>query len=96
MSKRPKRTEAQRVTRLRESLGLPQNQFGAFLGVCWVTVSRWEHGHSVPSLHQRALMEAFSRSQKVLPDVGKEASQTLASSGVAAALYHLLKPGVEG
>jgi DNA-binding transcriptional regulator YiaG len=36
------------VRRLRKKLGLTQEAFAARLGVTWVSVSRWENGHSTP------------------------------------------------
>ena len=36
------------VRRLRKKLGLTQEAFAHRLGVTWVSVSRWENGHSTP------------------------------------------------
>ena len=58
-----KRTPAA-IRRLRKKLGLTQEEFAHRLGVSWVTVSRWEHGHSSP----RGL------SEKALDAVAKRAS----------------------
>lgn len=37
-----------RVRRLRKRLGLTQEQFAQRVGVTFVTVNRWEAGHSAP------------------------------------------------
>lgn len=47
---------ASAVRRLRKKLGLTQEAFAHRLGVTWVSVNRWENGHSVPrSLSAKAL-----------------------------------------
>lgn len=36
------------IRELRHSMGLTQQAFGSLLGLSFVTVSRWENGHSNP------------------------------------------------
>jgi DNA-binding transcriptional regulator YiaG len=45
-----------RIRKLRKRLGLTQEQFAHKLGVTFVSVNRWENGHSTPTgLSARAL-----------------------------------------
>jgi transcriptional regulator with XRE-family HTH domain len=37
------------LTAIRKKLGLPQEQMARLLGVSFVTVNRWEGGHSSPT-----------------------------------------------
>ena len=37
------------LTAIRKKLGLPQEQMARLLGVSFVTVNRWEGGHSAPA-----------------------------------------------
>jgi DNA-binding transcriptional regulator YiaG len=38
-----------RIRRIREKLGLTQEQFAQTIGVSFATVNRWERGHTKPS-----------------------------------------------
>lgn len=49
------------VRRLRKRLGLTQEEFAHRLGVSWVTVSRWEQGHSAPRGLSEKALDALSR-----------------------------------
>jgi transcriptional regulator with XRE-family HTH domain len=41
--------DPRRLTAIRKKLGLPQEQMARLLGVSFVTVNRWEGGHSSPA-----------------------------------------------
>lgn len=41
--------EPTHLTAIRKKLGLPQEQMARLLGVSFVTVNRWEGGHSSPT-----------------------------------------------
>jgi len=61
---------AERIRSIRMRLGLTQEQLAARLGVSFMSVSRWENGHSKP-------LPAF---MKALEDLEK-APTTLAAKG---------------
>ncbi|MGH7435881.1 MAG: helix-turn-helix domain-containing protein [Polyangiaceae bacterium] len=86
---------AAEITTLREALGLTQAQFATLLGVHSLTISKWERGVLEPTPYQVGLMQSFVRSQQQEPNVGAAIGGVLLAAGVGAALYLLLKPGVE-
>lgn len=47
------RTIANVVKELREAMLMTQKEFGILLGVVSVSVSRWENGHSIPTISQK-------------------------------------------
>jgi putative transcriptional regulator len=50
-----------RVKRLRATLGLTQEQFAHRLGVTFVTVNRWERGHTYPKGLSIAALEGLEK-----------------------------------
>ena len=51
--------DSKRLTAIRKKRGLPQEQMARLLGVSFVTVNRWEGGHSSPSGPTRDLYLAI-------------------------------------
>jgi putative transcriptional regulator len=50
-----------RVKRLRDKLQLTQEQFARRLGVTFVTVNRWERGHTYPKGLSVAALESLEK-----------------------------------
>jgi len=49
------------VRRLRKKLKLTQESFAHQLGVTWVSVSRWENGHSTPRGLSAKALDALAK-----------------------------------
>lgn len=49
------------IRRIREELGLTQEQFARLLGVHPYTISRWERGPNQPSPYQQELIAQFAK-----------------------------------
>lgn len=79
------------VKDVRTRLGLTQEQLSRLLGVCVMTISKWERGILKPSGYQLALLASFGKAQQHLPESGTLAVAALNEDGVAAALYVLLR-----
>lgn len=52
------------AAKLRDKLGLTQQEFATLLGLSTVSVSRWEHGHTKPTDASRALIGLLERALK--------------------------------
>lgn len=52
--------EAQTIHNLRLKLDLTQQAFGSLLGISFVTINRWENGHSSPTGLGAVLIELLS------------------------------------
>lgn len=52
---------AERVQKLRKSLGLSQENFARLLGVAVQTVNRWENGLAAPSSLADSLLESLGK-----------------------------------
>ena len=79
------------IVRLRRDLNLSQVEFAQLFGAHFMTVSKWENGHSVPSAYQDALMRQFqatARAKKAM--AAEEVKKLLVGAGVVAALAWLL------
>ena len=50
-----------RIKRLRAKTGMTQEQFAHRLGVTFVTVNRWERGHSYPTGLSVAVLEGLEK-----------------------------------
>ena len=65
--------QSQEIRRLREALGLTQEEFAREVGVSFTTVSRWENGHGKPSrLAQRQLEELAHRLDGSVEDLRRK------------------------
>lgn len=98
----PQGGEISRVRELRVRLGLSQEQLAQRLGVSFVTVNRWETGHSRLSATARRRLADLESSQHTLPAthtsfIGRQAeiaALTAATSGTR--LLSLVGPGGAG
>jgi putative transcriptional regulator len=52
--------EGRKIKRIRQSLGLTQEEFAHRLGVTLCTVNRWENNKSVPSRLANKQLERFA------------------------------------
>lgn len=57
------------IRNFRQRLGLTQEQFAHYLGVTYLTVNRWENGHTKPSPMAMKLIEMKLREMR---DDGKD------------------------
>jgi transcriptional regulator with XRE-family HTH domain len=78
------------LNRLRVDLGLSQVQLAQLLGVHPLTVSKWERGLLVPTLHQNALLDSFAKARRAKKTIGDEVGELLLTAGVVIALFTLL------
>ena len=73
------------IRQIRKALSLTQQQFAELLGVSFVTLNRWENGHSSPT---GAVMEVY-RALDVALHAGKNVRQLLASASLdPGRVYH--------
>ena len=77
------------IREIRKALSLTQEQFAAILGVCGVTVCRWERATELPSPYRMALIRHFGEAAK--RDQAKKVGGVLLEKGVVSALFLLLK-----
>lgn len=82
---------AQNITRVRAKLGLTQADLAQLLGVHAITVSKWERDMSAPTPYQRALLHAMETAASRDPCAGPRTVNVLKQSGIARALYQLLR-----
>ena len=80
------------ILKLRNQLGLTQQQLGQLLGAHWMTVSKWERGVLAPNDYQQALMIEFEKAARTRQvQQQKDAlGSMLIGAGVAAVLLVLL------
>jgi putative transcriptional regulator len=57
--------DSKALARLRQELGVSQEDFARQLGVSFATVNRWENGRHNPSRMARARLAAFRKKQQV-------------------------------
>lgn len=86
---------SQEIVVVREALDITQSQLAQLVGVHTLTVSKWERGHLSPSPHQIALLAAFQQAANADKEAGHTAVKIMMTSGVAAALHHLLDTSLE-
>jgi transcriptional regulator with XRE-family HTH domain len=69
---------ADRLTAIRKQLGLSQEQMARLLGVSFVSVNRWEGGHSGPTGPTRDLYLALDAAVRAghAPDVIRRAAES--------------------
>jgi transcriptional regulator with XRE-family HTH domain len=80
------------IKRVRDGLGLTQEQFAQLLGVHTLTVSKWERGLLSPSPYQESLISSFAKARERKQSTGgAKVASVLMGAGVAAALFFLLK-----
>lgn len=82
------------INEIRNDLGLSQAEFAQLLGVHAMTVSKWERGLGQPNAYQLALLGDFRKAAHK-KKVDKELKTVLVVSGIAAAIYLLLKASRE-
>ena len=75
---------------VREGLGVTQVVLADLLGVCTMTVSKWERGLLEPNAYQYGLMQAFSKALRRDKEVGRKAESALMQEGLGQAMYVLL------
>jgi putative transcriptional regulator len=78
------------IKSLRDKLNLGQAEFGNLFGVHSMTISKWERGILTPNPYQAALLTDFEIAAKK-QEVQKTIGNVLMGTGIAAALYLLLK-----
>ena len=65
------------MKKLRNQLGLTQEQFAAKVGVTWSTVNRWENGRGKPSPLALAQINEIAReAQRVTADIRRFFAKT--------------------
>ncbi|MDY7232834.1 helix-turn-helix domain-containing protein [Hyalangium rubrum] len=80
------------IKKVRDGLGLTQEQFAQLLGVHTLTVSKWERGLLSPSPYQGSLISSFAKARERSASTGgATVAKVLMGAGVAAALFFLLK-----
>jgi putative transcriptional regulator len=83
---------AQSISKVRDLLGLNQQQFGQLVGAHWMTVSKWERGVLSPNPYQQALIYEFEKAAttRQVQQRRDELGTLLVGAGIAAALLLLL------
>lgn len=56
------------IRKLRERLGLTQQRFASLLGFSFVSVNRWENGHSAPTGLSAAVLELLTTAMAHSPE----------------------------
>lgn len=87
---RPEHPEDYR--RLRNEMGVTQNDLAQLLGVHPMTVSKWERGILTADFYQRSLIESFWIAERNRPGTIRKAIHKMKLGGVGPALLVALYP----
>lgn len=60
-----------KLVRIRATLNISQEHLARELGVAFVTLNRWENGHSVPGRKTQMRIDDFCKVKKISFDEGK-------------------------
>lgn len=80
---------------LRIELRLSQEQFANLIGVCFMSVSRWELGKAKPTAHCAAMIEAFKLAIKRQPNIGLKIKDSIYENGAIFTLFYILRAAYE-